>query len=121
LRAPGPFACEHILDALTDRSACSCRLIRASRFGARWRYRQRTRTREHHVQVMPEIDVAGVQQVLRSFDRAFGRERVCHVEPCGQLVFHLHGAATRAAYELPGDFSAWLQRLLPRSRLAAAG
>jgi len=31
------------------------------------------------------------------------------------------GAASRAAYELPGDFSAWLQRLWPRSRLAAAG
>jgi surface carbohydrate biosynthesis protein len=118
----GPFACEHILDALTD--SFGLQLSPHPRVPI-WRplggYRQRARTREHHVQVMPEIDVAGVQQVLRSFDRAFGRERVCHVEPCGQLVFHLHGAATRAAYELPGDFSAWLQRLLPRSRLAAAG
>jgi len=118
----GPFACEHILDALTD--AFGLQLSPHPRVPA-WRpqtgYRQRTRTRKHHVQVMPEIDVAGVQQVLQGFDRALGRERVCQVEPCGQLVFHLHGAATRAAYELPGDFSAWLQRLWPRSRLAAAG
>ena len=117
----GPFACEHILDALTE--AFSLRLSPHPGVPA-WRplagYRQRTRTREHHIQVMPEIDVDGVQQVLRSFDRALGRERVCHVEPCGQLVFHLHGAATRAAYELPGDFSAWLQRLWPRSRVGAS-
>jgi hypothetical protein len=59
--------------------------------------------------------------VLQGFDRAFGGKRVCHVEPCGQLVFHLHGAAKRAAYELPGDFGAWLQRLWPRSSATAAG
>ena len=114
----GRFACEHVLDALTE--AFGLQLSPHPRAPA-WRplagYRQRTRTREHHVQVMPEIDVAGVQQVLRGFDRALGREAVCHVEPCGQLVFHLHGAATRAAYELPGDFTAWLARLWPRSRV----
>jgi len=118
----GPFASERILDAVRDRFGLA--LSPHPRL-PRWRplagYMRRTRTREHHVQVMPEIDVAGVQQVLQSFDRAFGRERVCHVEPCGQLVFHLHGAATRAAYELPGEISARLQRLWPRSRLAAAG
>jgi surface carbohydrate biosynthesis protein len=116
----GTFACEHILDGLTD--AFGLRPAPHPRVPA-WRplagYRQRTRTREHHVQVMPDIDVASVEQVLRGFDRALGRERTCHVEPCGQLVFHLHGAATRAAYELPGEFSAWLQRLWPRSRVAA--
>jgi surface carbohydrate biosynthesis protein len=118
----GPCACERILDALTD--AFGLQLSPHPPLPV-WRpqtgYRQRTRIRKHHVQVMPEIDVAGVQQVLQGFERAFGRERICHVEPCGQLVFHLHGAATRAASELPGDFSAWLQRLWPRSRLAAAG
>lgn len=118
----GPFACEHILDALTDTFGWQ---LSPHPSVPTWRpqagYRQRPRIRKHHVQVMPEIDVAGVQQVLQGFDRALGRESVCHVEPCGQLVFHPHGAATRAAYDLPGDFSAWLRRLWPRSSATAAG
>jgi len=116
----GPFACEHILDALTD--AFSLQPSPHPRAPA-WRplpgYRQRVRTRAHHLQVMPEIDTAGVEEMLRGFDHALGRAPIHHVEPCGQLVFHLHGAAARAAYDLPGDFSAWLARLWPRSRVAA--
>ncbi len=114
----GPFAAELVLAALTD--AFALQLAPHPRLPA-WRplagYRQRVRTRKHHAQVMPEIDVAGVQQILQGFGSALGRDRVCQVEPCGQLVFHVHGAATRAAHDLPGDFSAWVQRLWPRSRV----
>ena len=117
----GPFACERILDAMED--AFGLKLTAHPRSPA-WRplagYRQRTRVRKHHLAVMPEIDAAGVEQVLRGFDRAFGADRPVQVEPCGQLVSHLHGAATRAAHDLPGDVSAWLQRLWPRPRSASA-
>jgi surface carbohydrate biosynthesis protein len=117
----GPFACEHILDAVGERFGL--RLTPHPRSPA-WRpvagYMRRTRTRKHHAAVMPEIDAASVEQVLRGFDRAFGTDRPVQVEPCGQIVFHLHGAATRAAHDLPGDVSAWLQRLWPRSRSASA-
>jgi hypothetical protein len=117
----GPFACEHVLDALTEMFALQpAPHPRAPAWRPLPGYRQRVRTRAHHLQVMPEIDAAGVEEVLRGFDRAFGRTAVRHVEPCGQLVFHLHGAAARAAYDLPGDFSAWLARLWPRSRVAAS-
>ena len=119
----GPFACERVLDAF--REAFGLQLTPHPRLPA-WRplagYRQRTRMRQHHVQVMPEIDVAGVQQMLHGFDRAFGREQICHVEPCGQLVFHLHGAATRVAHDLPAPLKSWLQRLfLPQSRAVVLG
>jgi surface carbohydrate biosynthesis protein len=113
----GAFACERILDAMSDRFDLS-----PSPHPRRplWRplagYMRRTRTRRHHAAVMPEIDAAGVAQVLRGFDRAFGADSAVHVEPCGQLVFHLHGAASRAAHDLPGEIGAWLQRLWPRSR-----
>jgi len=114
----GPFACELVLGALTD--AFALQLTPYPRLPA-WRplagYRQRVRTRKHHAQVMPEIDAAGVRQILQGFGRAFGSDGACHVEPCGQLVFHVHGAATRAAHDLPGEFSAWVQRLWPRSRV----
>jgi surface carbohydrate biosynthesis protein len=115
----GPFACERILDSVRDRFGLS--LSPHPRSPA-WRpmagYMRRTRTRKHHVAVMPEIDAAGVEQVLQGFDRALGTNRPVQVEPCGQLVFHLHGATTRAAHELPGEISAWLQRLWPRTRPA---
>ena len=114
----GQFACKLVLDAL--REAFALQLAPHPRLPA-WRplagYRQRVRTRKHHAQIMPEIDVASVQQILRSFGRTFGNDRVCQVESCGQLVFHVHGAATRGAHDLPGDFAAWLQRLWPRSRV----
>jgi len=114
----GPFACELVLDALTD--AFALQLTPYPRLPA-WRplagYRQRVRTRKHHAQVMPEIDVAGVQQILQAFARTFGSDRICHVESCGQLVFHVHGGATRVAHDLPGEFSAWVQRPWPRSRV----
>lgn len=111
----GPFACELVLNALTD--AFALQLTPHPRRPA-WRplarCRQRVRTRKHHPQVMPEIDVAGVEQILQSVGRAFGIDRVCQVEPCGQLAFPVHGAATRTAHDLPGEFSAWVQRLWPR-------
>jgi hypothetical protein len=114
----GPFACKLVLDAL--REAFALQLVPHPRLPA-WRplagYRQRVGTRKHHAQIMPEIDVAGVQQILGGFGRTFGNDGVCQVEPCGQLMFHVHGAATRAAHDLPGDFAAWLQRLRPRSRV----
>ena len=114
----GPFACQLVLDALTD--AFGLQLTPHPRLPA-WRplpgYRQRVRTRKHHVQVMPEIDAAGVQQILQGFGKALGRDVHCHIEPCGQLVFHIHGAATRTAHDLPGEFSAWVQRLWPRARV----
>jgi hypothetical protein len=114
----GPFAAKLVLDALTN--AFALHLAPHRRLPA-WRplagYRQRVRTRKHHTQVMPEIDVAGVQRILQGFGSALRSDRVCQVEPCGQLVFHVHGAATRATHDLPGDFGAWLQRLWPRSRV----
>jgi hypothetical protein len=117
--AHGPFSCERVLDALAGMfDAQPAPHPRAPAWRPLPGYRRRVRTRVHHRQVMPEIDAAGVEEVLRGFDDAFGRTPVRHVEPCGQLVFHLHGAATRAAHDLPGDVSAWLARLWPRSRVA---
>jgi surface carbohydrate biosynthesis protein len=118
----GAFACERILDAVRQRFGLA---LSPHPRRPLWRplagYMRRTRTRRHHAAVMPEIDAAGISQVLRGFDRAFGTDNPVHVEPCGQLVFHLHGAASRAAHDLPGEFGAWLQRLWPRSRPHMSG
>ncbi len=114
----GAFACERILDALKEAFGLTpSPHPRAPEWRPLAGYMRRTRTRKHHAAVMPDIDAASVQQVLQGFDQALGRNGAVHVEPCGQLVFHLHGAVTRAAYDLPGEVGAWLQRLWPRSRL----
>jgi surface carbohydrate biosynthesis protein len=111
------FACERILDAL--REAFALDLPPHPRRPS-WHplpgYTRRVRTRSHHAAVMPEIDAADVGQILRGFDDALGRDGAITIEPCGQLVFHLHGAATRAAYELPGEIGTWLRRLWHRPR-----
>jgi surface carbohydrate biosynthesis protein len=114
----GPFACELILKAIKDefRLVLACAAAKPM-----WRplpgYVQRTRTRRHHVQVMPEIDAGGVEQIMQEFGRALGTDRPVQVEPCGQLVFHVHGASLRADHDLPGEVGAWLRRLWPRQRI----
>ena len=117
----GPFASERIAQSLQQQFGLT---LSAGAERPRWQprpgYRQKTRTRKHHAQVMPEIDEAAVAGILQGFGQALGIERRFQVEPCGQLLFHVHGAATRAAHARPGDLGSWLRRLWPRPRGVAS-
>jgi surface carbohydrate biosynthesis protein len=109
----GPFACERILDVISK----ECELRPSSGTRPAWRpdagYLPRRRTRKHHVLVMPEIDAATVKETLERFGAALGATQPLHVEPCGQLMFHVHGAAERANHVLPSELGARLRRLWP--------
>jgi len=116
----GPFACELILDALAEAFGLApSPHPRAASWRPRPGYVQRVRARKHHAQVMPDIDAAGVEQILHGFGQALGAPQEFHVEPCGQLLFHVHGAGRRAEHELPGQVSAWWRRLWSRPSGAA--
>ena len=121
----GPFACERIVQALRE----ELRLSPSSPERPAWQpqpgYRWKTRTREHHAQVMPEIDEPEVAKILESFSQALGEKRQFQVEPCGQLVFHVHGAPARANHAADAERRSWLGRLwrsakrLPQTSVAA--
>jgi hypothetical protein len=113
----GPFACERIVRTLQQELGLGLSpAADRPKWQARPGYMRKTRTRKHHTQIMPEIDAASVEQILQGFNRALGTQRRFQVEPCGQLLFHVHGAATRAAHELPGELGTWLRRLWPKPR-----
>jgi hypothetical protein len=113
----GPFACQRIVRTLQqDLGLGMSPTTERPKWQLRPGYRSKTRTRKHHSQVMPEIDAASVEQILQGFNRALGTQRRFQVEPCGQLLFHVHGAATRAEHELPGEIETWLRRLWSRPR-----
>jgi surface carbohydrate biosynthesis protein len=107
------FASELILEAVKEKFGLA--LSAASTREPAWRplagYARRARVRQHHVAVMPDIGAAEVQHILRGIERTLGSELAIHVEPCGQLVFHLHGAAVPAAHRVPGGIGTWLRRL----------
>ena len=113
----GPFACERVVQTLQQELGLG---LSPAAERPTWRawpgYRRKTRTRKHHALVMPEIDAASVEQILQGFNRALGTHQRFQVEPCGQLLFHVHGAATRVAHELPGEIGTWLRRLWPKPR-----
>ena len=118
----GPFACQLILDALAESFGLALEPHPAT---ASWRphpgYMQRVRARKHHAQVMPEIDAAGVERILRGFGEALAAPQDFHVETCGQLLFHVHGAVRRAEYALPSQVGGWWRRLWSRpARVATA-
>lgn len=113
----GPFACQRIVRTLQqDLGLGMSPTTERPKWQLRPGYRSKTRTRKHHSQVMPEIDAASVEQILQGFNRALGTQRRFQVEPCGQLLFHVHGAAMRAEHELPGEIETWLRRLWSRPR-----
>jgi surface carbohydrate biosynthesis protein len=104
----GPFSCERIMEAIRDDLGVEPTPEPES---PAWRpgpgYFPRVRkTRRHHAQVMPEFGASTVEELLDGFARA--------LEPCGQLVLHVHGAANRADHRLPGAIRARLGRLWPR-------
>ncbi|HTO84272.1 MAG TPA: surface carbohydrate biosynthesis protein [Methylomirabilota bacterium] len=113
----GTFASERIVQALRQLPAFGPSVERPQ-----WRprpgYRQTTRVRQHHRLVMPALDRAALEQVLQGFNRALGTQHRFRVEPCGQLLFHVHGAAQPAAHALPGELESWLRRIWPRRRHA---
>jgi hypothetical protein len=69
---------------------------------------------------MPELEATTVAAVLRRYAQALGGVTDFQVEPCGQLTFHIHGAARPATYEMRWPFAAWLSRLLPMGPRAVA-
>ncbi len=113
----GPFACERIVRTLQQELGLGLSPgADRPKWQARAGYMRKTRARKHHTLIMPEIDAASVEQILHEFNRALGTQQRFQVEPCGQLLFHVHGAATRAAHELPGELGTWLHRLWPKPR-----
>jgi len=95
----GPFACERIVQTLQAELGLTLSpKVERPQWQPRPGYRLETLTRKHHAQVMPDIDATAIEQILQGFNRALGAERRFQVEPCGQLLFHVHGSAKRAAY-----------------------
>jgi surface carbohydrate biosynthesis protein len=117
----GAFASERVLEAIRDafEPALAPDAPRPS-----WRplagYLPRTRTRKHHAMVMPDIDAAGIERILQGFRQALGGTERLQVEPCGQLLFHVHGARARAEHRLPSEMRARLRRLWPVARAAGS-
>src|SRR5262249_3806116 len=111
-RTAGAFARERIVQAWRQVLALA---LSPSGERPQWQprpgFRQTTRVRKHHRLVMPALDRAALEHVLQGFNQALGRQHRFRVEPCGQLLFHVHGAAQPAAYALPGELETWLHRM----------
>ncbi len=115
----GAFASERIVQTLRQLPAFGpSPSVERPQWRPRPGYRQTTRVRKHHRLVMPAIDKTALEQVLQGLNHALGTQRHFRVEPCGQLLFHVHGAAQPAAHALPGELESWLHRMWPRRRRA---
>ena len=111
---PRPLRLRAYPETLQQELGLSCR-PRAFRRWRLWPGYRRRRARASITSRSCRRSTRHGEQVLRSFDRAFGRAAL----PCRTLRPAGIPPARRGdarAHELPGDFSAWLQRLWPKPR-----